>query len=193
MRTSWRPTEARRPSSGWARGESGSLVLGWSTGAQVPRTKDEDMTTVEIGPSHLRVEVEGFDKVLALRSSIEVPIEHVRGASRDPDALHEPRGLRLLAHRCPALWWQAASTAVSGCSWTCTTRSGPSRSTWTTSTTLHWSLRSRTRWPPSKRSMPLYEAELRKALAADRSSRWVGLRARTCGPHGVRGSGSLVA
>jgi hypothetical protein len=61
------------------------------------------MTTVEIGPSHLRVEVEGFDKVLALRSSIEIPIEHVRGASRDPAALHEPRGLRLLGTSLPGV------------------------------------------------------------------------------------------
>jgi len=61
------------------------------------------MTKIEIGPSRIRIEIEGFDKVLAIRSSLEVPLEHVRGASLDPDALHEPRGLRLLGTSLPGL------------------------------------------------------------------------------------------
>lgn len=47
--------------------------------------------------------MKGFDKVLALRTSLEVPLEHIRGASLDPDALHEPRGLRLLGTSVPGL------------------------------------------------------------------------------------------
>ena len=61
------------------------------------------MTKVEIGSGHIRIDVEGFDKVLALRTSLEVPLEHIRGASLDPDALHEPRGLRLLGTSVPGL------------------------------------------------------------------------------------------
>jgi len=53
------------------------------------------MTEVEITSSSLRVVVKGFDKVLALKSSVEVPLTHVRGASQDPDALRERHGLRL--------------------------------------------------------------------------------------------------
>jgi len=47
------------------------------------------MTEVEITDGHLRVVVKGFDKVLALRSTLEVPLAHVRGASQDPDALRD--------------------------------------------------------------------------------------------------------
>ena len=47
------------------------------------------MTEVEIANGYLRVVVEGFDKVLALKSSVEVPLIHVRGASQDPDALRD--------------------------------------------------------------------------------------------------------
>jgi hypothetical protein len=39
------------------------------------------MTEVEIANGYLRVVVEGFDKVLALKSTLEVPLTHVRGAS----------------------------------------------------------------------------------------------------------------
>ena len=39
------------------------------------------MTEVEIANGYLRVVVEGFDKVLALKSSVEVPLTHVRGTS----------------------------------------------------------------------------------------------------------------
>jgi hypothetical protein len=53
------------------------------------------MTKVEIANGRLRVVVKGFDKVLALQSSVEVPLTHVRGASQDPDALRERHGLRL--------------------------------------------------------------------------------------------------
>jgi len=61
------------------------------------------MTEVEIADGHLRVVVEGFDKVLALRSTLEVPLAHVRGASQDPDALRERHGLRLGAPPTPAM------------------------------------------------------------------------------------------
>ena len=61
------------------------------------------MTIVEITDGHLRVVVEGMDKVLALKSTIEVPLAHVRGASLSPDALREPRGLRLLGTSVPGV------------------------------------------------------------------------------------------
>ncbi|MHB8460607.1 MAG: hypothetical protein ACYDAK_03130 [Candidatus Limnocylindrales bacterium] len=61
------------------------------------------MTEVEIGDGQLRVVVEGFDKVLALRSSLTVPLTHVRGASQDPDALRAPHGLRLMGTSLPGV------------------------------------------------------------------------------------------
>ena len=61
------------------------------------------MTEVEIGEGHLRVVVEGFDKVLALHSTLDVPLAHVRGASQDPDALREPHGIRLMGTSLPGV------------------------------------------------------------------------------------------
>jgi hypothetical protein len=62
------------------------------------------MTEVEIADGHLRVVVEGFDKVLALKSTLEVP-PHPRPwrlpsarctprAARPPLARHVPTGDR---------------------------------------------------------------------------------------------------
>ena len=73
------------------------------------------MTEVEIANGHLRVTVEGFDKVLALRSTVEVPLSHVRGASQDPDALRERHGLRLAGTRLPGVI--AAGTFFDGQWW----------------------------------------------------------------------------
>jgi hypothetical protein len=73
------------------------------------------MTEVEIANGYLRVVVEGFDKVLALKSSVEVPLTHVRGASQDPDALHERHGLRLGGTSLPGV--VAAGTFFDGRWW----------------------------------------------------------------------------
>ena len=72
------------------------------------------MTEVEIANGYLRVVVEGFDKVLALRSSVEVPLTHVRGASQDPD-MGEGHGLRLGGTSLPGV--VAAGTFYDGRWW----------------------------------------------------------------------------
>ena len=79
------------------------------------------MTEVEIANGYLRVVVEGFDKVLALKSTLEVPLVHVRGASQDPAALRERHGLRLGAPHSPALSRRVRSTTGGGGSSTSTT------------------------------------------------------------------------
>ena len=73
------------------------------------------MTEVEITNGYLRVVVEGFDKVLALKSTLEVPLTHVRGASQDPDALRERHGLRLGGTSLPGVI--AAGTFFDGRWW----------------------------------------------------------------------------
>jgi len=73
------------------------------------------MTEVEIASGHLRVVVEGFDKVLALKNSEDVPLSHVRGASQDPDALRERHGLRLGGTSLPGV--VAAGTFYDGRWW----------------------------------------------------------------------------
>lgn len=60
------------------------------------------MTSVEIAGDRLRVVVEGFDKVLALRSSVEIPLAHVRGAEPAPDAARA-HGLRLVGTSIPGV------------------------------------------------------------------------------------------
>jgi len=73
------------------------------------------MTEVEIADGHLRVVVEGFDKVLTLRSTLDIPLIHVRGASQDPDALRERHGLRLAGTSLPGV--VAAGTFFDGQWW----------------------------------------------------------------------------
>jgi hypothetical protein len=53
------------------------------------------MTRVEIAGDHLRVVVEGVDKVLSLKSSIEVPLSHVVGVAASPESARGFHGLRL--------------------------------------------------------------------------------------------------
>ena len=43
------------------------------------------MATIEVKDNVLLVNVEGFDKILALRSSITVPLSHITGVTARPD------------------------------------------------------------------------------------------------------------
>lgn len=43
------------------------------------------MVEVEISEGTLRLEVKGFDKLWALKSSLSIPIAHVRGVRHDPE------------------------------------------------------------------------------------------------------------
>jgi hypothetical protein len=43
------------------------------------------MAQIAVDGNVLRIEVVGFDKVLALRSHLDVPLTHVRAARADPD------------------------------------------------------------------------------------------------------------
>ncbi len=52
------------------------------------------MNTVHIEGDRLVVEPQGLDKLWSLRRRIEVPTSHVVGATYDPGASHEPKGLR---------------------------------------------------------------------------------------------------
>lgn len=54
------------------------------------------MARVEISGDTLTVHIEGWDKILALKGRIDVPLAHVVGASADPEqARRWPQGLRL--------------------------------------------------------------------------------------------------
>ncbi len=51
------------------------------------------MTTIEVTDSMLIVHVEGFDKILALKSQLQVPLSHVIDAEIDPNIGEEFRRL----------------------------------------------------------------------------------------------------
>jgi hypothetical protein len=52
------------------------------------------MARIEIDGDTLRVDMVGLDKVLALKSSIEIPLDHVRSAELAPEAAHGYHGVR---------------------------------------------------------------------------------------------------
>jgi len=52
------------------------------------------MAQVTIRDTTLVVEIEGLDKLWALKSRLEIPLANVRGATADPGAVREHKGLR---------------------------------------------------------------------------------------------------
>ncbi|BDR55272.1 hypothetical protein KIMH_13830 [Bombiscardovia apis] len=49
---------------------------------------------VELSETTLVVEPRGINKVLALKGRLEIPLEHILGATEDPGILDQPKGLR---------------------------------------------------------------------------------------------------
>jgi hypothetical protein len=52
------------------------------------------MARVTVSDDLLTVSLEGLDRLWALKGSITVPLRHVRGATADPGAAREPKGVR---------------------------------------------------------------------------------------------------
>lgn len=52
------------------------------------------MAHISIDDGNLIVEIEGLDKLWALKSRLTIPLAHVRGATADPGIVKEPKGLR---------------------------------------------------------------------------------------------------
>ncbi|MEU3221369.1 hypothetical protein [Streptomyces sp. NPDC006971] len=52
------------------------------------------MAHISIDDGNLIVEIEGLDKLWALKSRLTIPLAHVRGATADPGIAKEPKGLR---------------------------------------------------------------------------------------------------
>ncbi|MGW2182373.1 hypothetical protein ACWCXX_30650 [Streptomyces sp. NPDC001732] len=52
------------------------------------------MAHISIADNNLIVEIEGLDKLWALKSRLTIPLAHVRGATADPGIVKEPKGLR---------------------------------------------------------------------------------------------------
>ncbi|WP_031077928.1 hypothetical protein [Streptomyces sp. NRRL S-118] len=52
------------------------------------------MAKVTVENRSLVVEVEGLDRLWALRSRLDIPLANVRGATHDPGIAREPKGIR---------------------------------------------------------------------------------------------------
>ncbi|MHB1171811.1 MAG: hypothetical protein ACYCZY_04830 [Lacisediminihabitans sp.] len=62
------------------------------------------MNTVTITNDRLVVEPQGLDKLWSFTRRLEIPLTHVRGATFDPGANHEPKGLRAPGLAIPGKW-----------------------------------------------------------------------------------------
>ncbi|WP_225830512.1 hypothetical protein [Streptomyces sp. NK08204] len=61
------------------------------------------MAHVSIDDGNLIVEIEGLDRLWALKSRLTIPLAHVRGATADPGIVREPKGLRSLGTYVPGV------------------------------------------------------------------------------------------
>ncbi|MFV2120781.1 hypothetical protein ACE14D_20995 [Streptomyces sp. Act-28] len=52
------------------------------------------MARIRTTDDTLIVEIEGLDRLRALKSRLEIPLENVRGATAAPGAVREPKGFR---------------------------------------------------------------------------------------------------
>ncbi len=66
---------------------------------------DREMATIDVEDASLIVTMEGADKLWALRSRLEIPLAHVRGARADPTFArdHGYQGLKLGGARVPGV------------------------------------------------------------------------------------------
>lgn len=61
------------------------------------------MADVRISGADLVVEMNGFDKLWALKSSLTIPLANVRGATLDPGITRESKGIRTAGTHWPGL------------------------------------------------------------------------------------------
>ena len=62
------------------------------------------MNTITISDSVLEVEPRGLDKLWSFTRKLVIPLAHVRGATFDPGANNEPKGLRAPGLAIPGKW-----------------------------------------------------------------------------------------
>ncbi len=73
----------------------------------------------EIVDDRLHVTIEGVDRVLSLRTHIDVPLSHVRGARVDPEAAHEIfRSVKVAGARIPGVVTAGSFYGTGGDGWT---------------------------------------------------------------------------
>jgi hypothetical protein len=74
------------------------------------------VASIEITNDALIVHVEGLDRLWALRSRLEIPLQHVLGAEVDPErATNWWQGVRIMGTALPGVIRARFSSTVSGC------------------------------------------------------------------------------
>ncbi|MGW4896654.1 hypothetical protein ACWEQL_31015 [Kitasatospora sp. NPDC004240] len=73
------------------------------------------MASVSVTDSTLVVEIEGLDRLWAVKSRIEIPLGNVRGATLDPGITRESKGVKVGGTHFPGLI--TAGTFRSGGEW----------------------------------------------------------------------------
>jgi len=61
------------------------------------------MAQVVVQGDELLIHVEGWDRIWSLRSLLTIPLAHVRGATEDPGAFRDRRGVRTLGTELPGV------------------------------------------------------------------------------------------
>ncbi len=61
------------------------------------------MAKVQVQDGDLVVEVEGLDKLWALKSNLTIPLHHVRGATQDPGIATQRAGIRIGGAQVPGV------------------------------------------------------------------------------------------
>ena len=62
------------------------------------------MNSITLTDTLLVVEPRGLDKLWSFTRQLDIPLAHVRGATFDPGANHEPKGLRAPGLGMPGKW-----------------------------------------------------------------------------------------
>ena len=61
------------------------------------------MTEISIAEKKLVVEMKGWDKLWALKSRLEIPVEHIKAVRTDPEIAKAPHGIRTLGTHLPGV------------------------------------------------------------------------------------------
>ena len=86
-------------------------------------------TTVTLTPDTLLIEPTGLDQMWSFTRRLTIPLAHVRGATVDPDAATEPKGLRHPGLAVPGKWAGTFTKDGDTCFWNVSARRSGHRRT----------------------------------------------------------------
>ena len=63
----------------------------------------KNMTEISLEKKKLVVEMKGWDKLWALKSRLEIPLEHIKAVRADAEIAKAPKGIRILGTHVPGV------------------------------------------------------------------------------------------